>query len=63
MRWFKLKIVKVQKRQKDIVLGVPAEMQHVVENTEYMKCTEIENGILYTKFNEDAEWDIVYPNE
>lgn len=47
--------MKVQKRQRDIILGVPDEMQHIVENAEYMKCTEVENGILYTKVNDDVE--------
>ena len=44
-----MEIVKVQKRQNDVILGVPVKMQPLVRGIEYMKCTEVEGGILYTK--------------
>ena len=39
----------MQNRQNDVILGVPVKMQHLVNGIEYMKCVEVEGGILYTK--------------
>ena len=50
-----MKIVKVQKRQNDTILTVPATMERLLDGIEYMKCTEVENGILYTKVIDGEE--------
>ena len=52
-----MEIVKVQKRKKDVILGVPVKMQHLVKGIEYMKCTEVEGGLLYTKVVDEDGWD------
>lgn len=40
-----MKLVKVQRRKSDIVVGVPKELQHLTGNSKYMEVKE-ENGEL-----------------
>lgn len=42
-----MKIVKVQRRVFDTVIGIPAEMKEIHEGIEYMTCTVDEMGIHY----------------
>ena len=40
-------VVKLQDRKKDSIIGVPAKIRRMFENTEYMACTVDETGIHY----------------
>ena len=39
-----MKMLKIQKRKSDVVVGIPREMYSVIEGAEYMKCKEDGHG-------------------
>ena len=45
------KIVMVQRRATGILLGVPAELRHIVKDVDYMRCEECDGGLKYTRID------------
>ena len=42
-----MRIVKVQKRPTDILVGVPVEAHHIFQDADYAKCITDEIGVHY----------------
>ena len=47
-----MKIVKVHRRDKDVLIGIPKSMIHIFNDIQYAKCTVDETGIHYSPMKE-----------
>lgn len=42
-----MKIVKIQRREHDVIVSIPAEFQHVVDGIDHMKCSVVDGELRY----------------
>ena len=42
-----MKLLKIQDRERDTIVSIPAEMRRTLGNAEYLKCSIDEHGIHY----------------